>query len=46
LQAKTVVKEKDMVKVRINGRLFTLAWVEFERAFNDVTKTVEILEVA
>jgi len=37
-----------MVKARINGRVFTFLWDEFEKAVNriGVTTSVEILEVA
>lgn len=37
-----------MVKVKINGRVFTLLWSEFEKALcaNGVTTSVEILEVS
>lgn len=37
-----------MVKARINGRVFTFVWAEFEKAISrlSVTASVEILEVA
>jgi hypothetical protein len=36
-----------MVKVRLNGVVFTLAWAEFEKAMTTkgVTTSVEILEM-
>jgi len=37
-----------MVKAKINGRVFTFIWAEFEKVMNrlDVTASLEILEVA
>ncbi len=37
-----------MVKAKINGRVFTFAWEEFEKAMGrlGVVASVEILEVA
>lgn len=37
-----------MVKAKINGRVFTFAWEEFEKAMSrfGVSTSVEILEVA
>lgn len=44
---KRLEKENLMVKTKINGRIFTLTWAEFEKAFfsKGVTTSVEILEV-
>lgn len=37
-----------VVKAKINGRVFTFVWAEFEKAVSrlGVTSSVEILEVA
>ncbi len=33
------------VKVRINGREFTLSWDEFEKAFFNRTSCVEVIDI-
>ncbi|WP_224962797.1 hypothetical protein [Geomonas subterranea] len=41
-------RRMEMVKAKINGRVFTFAWEEFEKAMGrlGVVASVEILEVA
>ena len=33
------------VKVRINGREFTLSWEEFEKAFFNSTSCIEVINI-
>ena len=33
------------VKIRINGREFTLSWDEFEKAFFNCTSCVEVIDI-